>query len=71
MAPAHAEALAAVRPADVKFADETSWKPWGKLCWLWAAATANVAVFVIHPKRSTPAAAAAGLERPTARYLAQ
>jgi transposase len=52
IAPAHQEALEAVRKADVKFADETSWKLWGKLCWLWAAATANVAVFVIHAKRS-------------------
>jgi transposase len=52
LAPAHDEALAAVRRADVKFADETSWKLWGKLCWLWAAATANVVVFVLHAKRS-------------------
>ncbi len=52
VAPAHQAALAAVRQADVKFADETSWKLWGKLCWLWAAATANVAVFVIHAQRS-------------------
>ncbi len=52
LAPAHQAALAAVRQADVKFADETSWKLWGKLCWLWAAATAKVAVFVIHAKRS-------------------
>jgi transposase len=52
IAPAHQEALEAVRKADVKFADETSWKLWGKLCWLWAAATTNVAVFVIHAKRS-------------------
>jgi transposase len=52
LAPAHQEALEAVRQADVKFADETSWKLWGKLCWLWAAATANVAVFVSHAKRS-------------------
>jgi transposase len=52
IAPAHQEALAAVRQADVKFADETSWKLWGKLCWLWAAATTNVAVFVIHGQRS-------------------
>jgi transposase len=50
--PAHREALDAVRQADVKFADETSWKLWGKLCWLWAAATAGVAAFVIHAKRS-------------------
>jgi transposase len=52
LAPAHQEALEAVRQAEVKFADETSWKLWGKLCWLWAAATTTVAVFVIHPKRS-------------------
>jgi transposase len=58
LAPAHQEALEAVRKADVKFADETSWKLWGKLCWLWAAATADVAVFVIHGKRSAVGLAA-------------
>jgi transposase len=52
LAPAHEEAVAAVRNAAVKFADETSWKLWGKLCWLWAAATSNIAVYVIHAKRS-------------------
>jgi len=50
--PSHREALQAVRRAQVKYADETSWKLWGKLCWLWAAATVGVAVFVIHAKRS-------------------
>jgi transposase len=50
--PSHREALAAVRRAGVKYADETSWKVWGKLCGLWAAATTGVAVFVIHAKRS-------------------
>jgi transposase len=50
--PSHREALQAVRRAEVKYADETSWKLWGKLCWLWAAATAGIAVFVIHAKRS-------------------
>jgi transposase len=49
--PAHVEAIQAVREASVKYADETSWKLWGKLCWLWAAATTNVAAFVIHAKR--------------------
>ena len=48
----HQQALAAVRQADVKHADETSWKRQGKLCWLWAAATAGVAAFVIHAQRS-------------------
>ena len=52
MAPAHQEALEAVRRAAVKYADETSWKLWGKLCWLWAAATTSMAVYVIHAKRS-------------------
>lgn len=52
LAPAHEQALAVVRQANVKFVDETSWKLWGKLCWLWGAATAKVAVFLIHAKRS-------------------
>jgi transposase len=52
LAAPHQEALAAVRQAEVKNADETSWKRQGKLCWLWAAATARVAAFVIHAKRS-------------------
>jgi transposase len=56
--PAHQEVLQAVRQAEVKFADETSWKLWGKLCWLWAAATANMVAFVIHPKRSAAGLAA-------------
>jgi transposase len=50
--PAHQEALEAARKAEVKFVDETSWKLWGKLCWLWGAATLDLAVFVIHAKRS-------------------
>jgi transposase len=50
--PSHREAVAAVRRAAVKYADETSWKVWGKLCWLWAAATTGVAAFVIHANRS-------------------
>jgi transposase len=58
LAPAHQEALEVVRQAAVKYADETSWKLWGKLCWLWAAATAHVAVFLIHSKRSAAGLAA-------------
>jgi len=49
--PAHAEALAAVREAEVKNVDETSWKEGHKKCWLWVAATATVAAFLIHGKR--------------------
>jgi transposase len=48
----HQEAVTAVRAAEVKHADETSWKQRGKLCWLWTAATASVVAFVIHGKRS-------------------
>ena len=50
--PAHAEVKQSVQEAAVKFADETSWKLKGALCWLWAAATAAAVVFVIHAKRS-------------------
>lgn len=48
----HQEALEAVRVADVKHADETSWKRAGKLCWLWTAATVSVVAFVIHARRN-------------------
>lgn len=51
LAAAHQEAVAAVRAAAVKGADETSWKLAGQLCWLWAAATTGVAVFAIHAGR--------------------
>jgi transposase len=44
----HQEALQAVRTAEIKHADETSWKQAGRLCWLWGAATAGVAAFTIH-----------------------
>ena len=52
LAPAHAEAVAAVRAAEVKHADETSWRQAGKKRWLWLAATATVAAFVVHARRS-------------------
>jgi transposase len=55
---AHDEALTAVRQATVKGADETSWKQAGQLCWLWAAATASVAAFVIHARRGLTGLAA-------------
>jgi transposase len=51
LAPAHAEALEAVRAAPVKNVDETGWKLAGKLCWLWLAATGTVAAFLIHAHR--------------------
>jgi transposase len=52
LADAHAEALDAVRAAEVKHADETSWSQAGKRRWLWLAATATVAAFVVHTRRS-------------------
>ncbi|HET8645889.1 MAG TPA: IS66 family transposase [Vicinamibacteria bacterium] len=58
LAPAHAEALAAVRQADVKHVDETGWKVAGAVRWLWAAATGNVAVFLVHARRGWQALAA-------------
>jgi len=56
--PAHREAVDAVRRAGVKFADETSWKVWGKLRWLWAAATTRVAAFLIYAGRGAKGLAA-------------
>lgn len=41
----------AVREAAAKNLDETSWKENNKNVWLWTAATAMLAFFVIHPKR--------------------
>ena len=51
LAPAHAEAGGAVREAPVKNVDETGWKQAGQRRWLWGAATATVAFFVIHARR--------------------
>jgi transposase len=46
------EAQAAVREAPVKNTDETGWSEKGQKRWLWGAATAMVAFFVIHLRRS-------------------
>jgi transposase len=51
LAEAHAEARDAVRAAPVKNTDETGWKQAGRRCWLWMAATATIAYFVIHARR--------------------
>ena len=51
LAPAHAEALAAVRAAPAKNVDETSWELAGKLCWLWLAAAGTAAAFLVHARR--------------------
>src|SRR5215468_3610746 len=51
LADAHSQARDAVREAPVKNADETGWKQAGARRWLWTAATATVACFVIHVQR--------------------
>jgi transposase len=51
LAPAHAEAQQAVQQAAAKNVDETGWKRAGSKCWLWGAATAWVACFIIAPTR--------------------
>jgi len=58
LAPAHAEAVQAVREAPAKHADETGWKKHGHKCWLWVAATAQVAAFVLHAGRGLAGLAA-------------
>ena len=45
------EAPTAVREAPVKNTDETGWSEKGQKRWLWTAATATVAFFVIHLRR--------------------
>jgi transposase len=51
LAAAHAEARQAVQEATAKNVDETGWKQAGAKRWLWGAATAWVACFVITPTR--------------------
>src|SRR5271157_2521103 len=46
------EAQTAVREASVKNTDETGWSEKGQKRWLWTAATATVAFFVIHLRRN-------------------
>jgi transposase len=52
LAAAHDEAGEAVRTAPAKNVDETGWKQAGARRWLWAAATATAAFFVIHARRN-------------------
>lgn len=49
--PAYAEAGECVRQAAAKHVDETGWKEANHKAWLWTAATATVAFFVIHARR--------------------
>jgi transposase len=55
LAPAHHEAIEAVRQAPVKYVDETGWKQAGRKRWLWAATTNTVAVFIIDVFRNVTA----------------
>jgi transposase len=52
LAGSYQEAQAAVRDAPVKNTDETGWSEKGQKRWLWTAATATVAFFVIHLRRN-------------------
>ena len=52
LASPYQEARAAVREAPVKNTDETGWSEKGQKRWLWGAATATVAFFVIHLRRN-------------------
>ena len=52
LASPYQEAQTAVREAPVKNTDETGWSEKGQKRWLWAAATATVAFFVIHLRRN-------------------
>ena len=52
LAGSYQEAQAAVQNAPVKNTDETGWSERGQKRWLWTAATATVAFFVIHLRRN-------------------
>lgn len=52
LASPYQEAGQAVRQAPVKNSDETGWSEQGQKRWLWGAATATVAFFVIHLRRN-------------------
>lgn len=54
----HAEAQQDVQQSAAKNVDETGWKRAGVKCWLWAAATATVACFLIAPTRGAAGLAA-------------
>ncbi len=55
LAPAHQEAVAAVRQAPVKYVDETGWKQGRRKRWLWVAASTTVVAFLIDVFRNATA----------------
>ena len=67
LAPAHTEAGQAVREAPAKNVDETGWKQAGQKRWLWGAATATVAFFVIHARRNWEGLYATAVKMPPLR----
>jgi transposase len=52
LAPAHAEAVQAVRRAEVKHADETGWRVGGHAAWLHTLVGPEATAYVIDPTRS-------------------
>jgi transposase len=55
LAEPHRQLAREVQAAEVKHADETSWKLAGKRCWLWVAVTVTTAYFLLHARRSAKA----------------
>lgn len=53
--PAYEKIGQTARGREVGYVDETSWFKAGKLHWLWVMATATVAFYLVHPKRSREA----------------
>ena len=56
LAPAQNEALEDGQAADVKYADETTWRVKGESAYLWLVATVTTVVCLIRPTRSSEAA---------------
>jgi transposase-like protein len=55
LAAPHQDILEAVRQAEAKYTDETSWKLGGKRRWLWAAVTSVAVCLVVQLRRSAGA----------------
>jgi transposase len=53
--PAYEQIGQVARQESVGYIDETSWFKAGKLHWLWVMATVNVALYLVHPRRSREA----------------
>jgi transposase len=53
--PAYDKMAEMARNENVGYIDETSWYKAGKLQWLWVMATASVAFYLVHPRRSREA----------------